>query len=156
DDMQHKIVCSFCGRKLPTGATWCERCWHGPYQTASPVWNSRPCVDGASATRATYFADGRFKGNDILPCLFREGTMLEALRYTPARQRAIEDARRAEGWTYANGMLQGWSDKQGNQIKYVQGAQYLERITSSIGGEILTFAAHNVSEGVCLLDREDI
>jgi tetratricopeptide (TPR) repeat protein len=29
DDMQHKIVCSFCGRKLPDGATWCERCWHG-------------------------------------------------------------------------------------------------------------------------------
>lgn len=156
DDMQHKIVCSFCGRKLPNGATWCERCWHGPYLTKSPVWSSRPCVDGASATRATYFSDDRFKANDILPCLFREGTMLEELRYTPSRQRAIRDARRAEGWTYAGDSLQSWSDKQGNQIKYVQGPEYLEKITSTMGGEILTFAAHTVGEGVCLLDREDL
>ena len=159
DDMQHKIVCSFCGRKLPNGATWCERCWHGPYLTKAPVWSSRPCVDGASATRATFFADDRFNRNDILPCLFvggRGGTMLDALRYTPSRQRAIQDARRAEGWTYADGALQSWSDKQGNQIRYVQGAEYLEKITSSMGGEILTFAAHKVSEGMCLLDREDI
>ncbi|MDP9190769.1 MAG: tetratricopeptide repeat protein [Acidobacteriota bacterium] len=158
DDMQHKIVCSFCGRKLPAGATWCERCWHGPYLTKSPVWSSRPCIDGASATRATYFSEDRFNGNDVLPCLFGsgDGTMLEALRYTPSRQRAIQDARRAEGWTYADGALQSWSDKQGNQIRYVQGPEYLEKITSSMGGEILTFAAHVTGEGVCLLNREDI
>jgi tetratricopeptide (TPR) repeat protein len=159
DDMQHKIVCSFCGRKLPNGATWCERCWHGPYLTKAPVWSSRPCVDGASATRATYFSDDRFHRNDILPCLFvggKEGTMLEELRYTPSRQRAIRDARRAEGWTYAGDVLQSWSDKQGNQINYVQGPEYLEKITSTMGGEILTFAAHTVGEGVYLLDREDI
>jgi tetratricopeptide (TPR) repeat protein len=158
DDMQHKIVCSFCGRKLPAGATWCERCWHGPYLTKSPVWSSRPCIDGASATRATYFSEDRFHRNDVLPCLFNggDGTMLEALRYTPSRQRAIQDARRAEGWTYADGALQSWSDKQGNQIHYVQGPEYLEKVTSSMGGEILTFAAHTAGEGVCLLDREDI
>ena len=156
DDMQHKILCSFCGRKLPNGATWCERCWHGPYLTKAPVWSSRPCVDGASATRATYFSDDRFKANDILPCLFKEGTMLDELRYTPSRQRAIRDARRAEGWTYAGDALQSWNDKQGNQIKYVQGPEYLEKITSTIGGEILTFAAHTAGEGVCLLDREDV
>lgn len=160
DDMQHKIVCSFCGRKLPTGATWCERCWHGPYLTNAPVWSSRPCVDGASATRATYFSDERFNKNDILPCLFGgvggRGTMLDALRYTPSRQRAIQDARGAEGWTYAGDVLQSWSDKQGNQIKYVQGREYLEKITSTMGGEILTYAAHTAGESVCLLDREDI
>ncbi len=156
DDMQHKLVCSFCGHKLPEGATWCERCWHGPYLTSSPVWSSRPCVDGASATRATYFADDRFHRNDILPCMFQEGTMREALRYSPAKQRAIQDARRAEGWTYANGVLQSWSDKQGNQIKYVQGPQYLEKITSTIGGEILDYSAHAAGEGVFLLDRENL
>lgn len=156
DDMQHKLVCSFCGRKLPEGATWCERCWHGPYLTKSPVWASRPCIDGASATRATFFADGRFNRNDILPCLFAEGTMRESLRYTPARQRAIQDARRAEGWVYGGGVLQSWSDKQGNQIRYVQGADYLEKITSTMGGEILTYAAHPAGEGVMLLDREDV
>ena len=156
DDMQHKIVCSFCGRKLPIGATWCERCWHGPYLTKEPVWSSRPCVDGATATRATYYSDDRFKGNDNLPCMFKDGTMLDALRYTPSRQRAIQDARRAEGWTYAGNVLQSWSDKQGNTIKYVQGPEYLEKITSSMGGEILTYAAHTVGEGVCLLDREEM
>ncbi|HYC58841.1 MAG TPA: tetratricopeptide repeat protein [Thermoanaerobaculia bacterium] len=155
DDMQHKIVCAFCGRKLPAGAMWCERCWHGPYLTPQPVWSSRPCVDGASATRATYFADDRFAKNDILPCLLKD-KMREALRYTPARVREIRDARRAEGWTYAGDVLQGWSDKQGNQIRYVQGPEYLEAITSSIGGEILTFAAHAAGDGIYLLDREDV
>ena len=156
DDMQHKLVCSFCGRKLPEGATWCERCWHGPYLTGEPVWSSRPCVDGASATRATYFADDRFHRNDILPCMFKEGTMREALRYSPAKQIAIRDARRAEGWTYSGDMLQGWSDKQGNQIKYVQGPEYLEKITSTMGGEILNYTAHAVGDGVFLLDREEL
>jgi Flp pilus assembly protein TadD len=155
DDMRTKIVCSFCGRKLPAGATWCERCWHGPYLVKSAVWNSRPCIEGASATRATYFADGRFNNNDILPCLSRNGTMLESLRYTPSRQRAIQDARKAEGWTYAGDSLQSWSDKQGNQVRYAQGADYLERVTSS-GGEILGYAAHPMGTGVWLLDREDL
>jgi len=80
DDRRTKIVCSFCGRKLPIGTTWCERCWHGPYLVKSPVWNSRPCVDGASATRATYYSDARFHRNDVLPCLWKNGTMLESCR----------------------------------------------------------------------------
>ena len=60
------------------GATWCHRCWHGPYLTSSPIWNSRPCGDGATATRATYYADGRFAKNDTLPCLF-SGPVLDTL-----------------------------------------------------------------------------
>jgi tetratricopeptide (TPR) repeat protein len=155
EDMRTKIVCPFCGRKLPSGATWCERCWHGPY-AANAVWNTRSCAEGASATRATYFADGRFDRNDILPCMFKAPNMLEALRYTPARQREIRDARRAEGWTFANDALQGWSDKQGNAIRYVQGPDYLEKITSTLGGEILTYVAHPGGEGIWLLDREDL
>jgi tetratricopeptide (TPR) repeat protein len=155
DDMRTKILCSHCGRKLPVGATWCERCWHGPYLVKQPVWSSRPCIDGASATRATYFADDRFHRNDILPCMFKGGSMLESLRYSPARQQAIRDARKAEGWTFSGDMLSGWSDKQGNTIKYVQGPQYLEKVTSSTGGEILAYVAHEQG-GYWLLDREDI
>ena len=37
----------------------------------------------------------------------QHGTMLESLRYTPARQRAIQDARKAEGWTYSGEIIQG-------------------------------------------------
>jgi len=156
DDMRTKIVCPFCGRKLPEGATWCERCWHGPYLVKSAVWSSRPCVEGASATRATYFAGDRFDRNDVLPCIFKDGSMLDSLRYSPARQRDIQNARKAEGWTYAGDVLQSWSDKQGNQIRYLQGNDYLERVTSSVGGEILTYVAHPGGEGIWLLDREDL
>lgn len=156
DDMATKIVCSFCGHKLPAGATWCERCWHGPYLVNSAVWNSRSCASGASATRATYFSDARFNRNDILPCTFNGPSLREALRYTPARQREIRNARRAEGWTYDGELLTGFTDKAGNQIKYEQGPDYLQRVTSTSGGEILTYDAHVLTPGVWLLDREDL
>ena len=156
EEMQTKIVCSFCGHKLPAGATWCHRCWHGPYLVKSAVWSSRPCVDGASATRATYFADARFNRNDVLPCLSKNGTLLETLRYTPARQRAIQEARRAEGWTYQGDVLQNWSDRQGNSIRYLQGPDYLEKVVSTSAGEVLTYVAHPGGEGFWLLDREDL
>lgn len=156
EETRTKIVCSFCGYKLPAGTTWCHRCWHGPYLVKSAVWNSRPCVEGASATRATYFSDMRFNKNDVLPCLYRQGTMLETLRYSAARQHAIQDARRAEGWTYDGDVLQSWSDRQGNSVRYAQGPEYLEKITSTIGGEILTYVAHAGGEGYWLLDREDL
>jgi Tfp pilus assembly protein PilF len=151
-DMKTKIVCPFCGWLLPIGAIWCPHCWHGPYLTQSP-WSSRPCGDGATATRATYYADNRFAKNDSLPCLFT-GTMLDALRYTPARQRQVQEARKAEGWTYAGDVIQGWRDRQGNEIRYVQGSDYLEKIVSPSGGDVLLFAAHRAG-GIWLLDRED-
>jgi tetratricopeptide (TPR) repeat protein len=149
-DMKSRIVCSFCGLRLPIGSTWCHRCWHGPYLTSSPVWNTRPCVDGATATRATYYSDDRFAKNDVLPCLF-PGTMLDALRYTPAKQKRIQDTRKAEGWTYNGEIIQGWR----SDIRYVQGADYLEKIVSPSGGEILNYSAHRAGDFV-LLDREDV
>ena len=151
DDMRTKIVCSFCGRKLPAGATWCERCWHGPYPVQSPVWSSRSCAGGATATRATYYSDERFNRNDVLPCLWQNGTMLESLRYSAARQREIQNARKAEGWIYAGDVLQGNAE-----VRFVQGPQHLERVTSNTNGEILTYVAHPGGEGIWLLDREDL
>lgn len=151
ENMRTKIVCSFCGHMLSANATWCNRCWRGPYLVKQPVWSSRPCVEGASATRATYFADERFNKNDILACL-TQGALRESLRYSPAKQRAIQDARKAEGWTYQNGFLAA----QGNTLRYVQGADYLERVVAPNGGEILTYVAHGAGEGVWLLDREDL
>lgn len=155
DDMKAKILCPFCGLRLPIGAPWCPRCWHGVYLVSSAVWNSRPCIDGTSATRATYYADGRFAKNDSLTCLFN-GTMLDALRYAPKRQRNIQDARKAEGWSYNGEIIQGWSDRQGNQIKYVQGAGYLEKVVSPASGDALAYTAHAAADGTWLLDREDL
>ncbi len=155
EDMKSKIVCSFCGLKLAPGAMWCHRCWHGPYISTAPVMNTRPCVEGASATRATYYSDNRLAKNDALACLYANGTMRESLRYTPARQHAIQDARKAEGWSYAGDIIQGWSDKQGNQVTYTQGAGRLEKIVSS-AGDFLQFDAHPAADGSWLLDREDV
>jgi tetratricopeptide (TPR) repeat protein len=149
DDMRTKILCPFCGLKLPASATWCPRCWHGPYLTSSAVWNSRPCVDGAIATRATYFADGRFAKNDTLPCMYN-APLREAFRYSPARQKAIQEARKAEGWTYSGDVIQAFADR----VKYVQGAAYLERVIAPPTGEFLDYAAHQASDGTWLLDRE--
>ena len=153
EDMRTKIVCSFCGHRLASGATWCHRCWHGPYLTTSANWNSRPCVDGATATRSTFFNGDRFNRNESLPCLFN-GPMAEALRYSPARQKAIQKTRKAEGWTYVGEVIQGWRNRDGSEIRYAQGTDYLEKIDSSSGGEILNFNAHRAGDG-WLLDRED-
>lgn len=155
-DMNTKVVCSFCGLRLSPGAMWCHRCWHGPYVTTSAALNTRPCVDGASATRSTYYADGRLAKNDALPCMFQNGAMRDSLRYTPARQHAIQDARKAEGWTYNGEVIQGWSDAQGNQVQYVQAADHLEKIVSATTGETLRFDAHPAADGTWLLDREDM
>jgi tetratricopeptide (TPR) repeat protein len=155
EDMKTKIVCPFCGHRMPSNAMWCPRDWHGPYATASAIWNSRPCVEGATATRSTFYADNRLAKNDSLPCLTQTGTMRESLRYTPSRQRAIQDARKAEGWTYKGDVIQGWTDRQGNEVRFVHGADHLERIISVSTGEVLEFDAHK-SGDVWLLDREDV
>jgi tetratricopeptide (TPR) repeat protein len=149
EDMKVKIVCAFCGYRLHLGALWCPRCWHGPYLTTQPVWSSRPCVEGASATRTTY-ASANFAKNDTLPCLF-DGSLREALRYSPAKQRMIQDARKAEGWTYNGEIIQGLRD----QLRYVQGPEYLERIIAPATGETLNFVAHKSGE-TWLLDREEM
>jgi tetratricopeptide (TPR) repeat protein len=135
EDMKTKIVCPFCGLRLPAGATWCHRCWH--------LTSSSPAC--ATATRATFYADGRFAKNDTLPCV------AENLRYSAALQHSIQDARKAEGWTYNGEIIQGYRD----QVKYGQGPDYLEKIAAPATGEILDFSAHPV--GVTfLLDREDV
>jgi tetratricopeptide (TPR) repeat protein len=156
EDMKSKIVCAFCGHRLQDGATWCHRCWRGPYDSQSAVLNSRACVSGATATRSTYYSDHRLQKNDPLSCLFQSGTVRDTLRYTPARQKSIQEARKAEGWTYSGEIIQGWADKQGNQLRLVQGPDYLERIVSPGTGEVLEFAAHKASGGYWLLDREDV
>lgn len=155
-DMRTKLVCSFCGHRIAEGSTWCHRCWRGPYTASSPVWNSRPCVEGATATRSTFFLDNRLHKNDALTCMIPGGTMREALRYSPSLQRSIQDARKAEGWTYQGEVIQGWADRHGNQVRYIQGSSYLERIISISTGETLDFESHAGPNGRWLLDREDI
>jgi len=149
EDMKTKILCPFCGLRLPIGAGWCPRCWHGPYFTSSPLWSAMPCTDGASVTRAMYFAEERFKGNESLPCLV-PGTLLEALRYSPVKQKAIQEARKAEGWAYNGEIIQGKAD-----VKLVQGPESLDHVLAMGTGEVLQYAAHKAGDA-WLLDREDL
>lgn len=152
-EMQSKFLCPFCGHRLPLGATWCPRCWHGPYQTSSAAWNTRPCLEGASSTRAMYYLEDRLHKSETLRCAW-DGTMAEALRYSPEKQKAIQDARKAAGWSFRDGMIVGWRDEQGGELRYLQGPDTLERIESTTGGEILTFDAHRSGEN-WLLDRDE-
>lgn len=153
-DMRTMLVCPFCGNKVSIGSTWCHRCWHGPYLTSSPLWNSRPCVPGATATRSSYYFDGRVSKNEDLPCLTEGGAFLAAVRYSPKRQDEVQAARRAEGWTYAGDVLQAKNAKDNGQIVLSQN-DYLKRAVSSSTGEILEYGAHQSPEGVWLLDAED-
>jgi tetratricopeptide (TPR) repeat protein len=155
NDMQSMFVCSFCGHKLPLGTTWCHRCWHGPYLFGSPQWNSRPCSVGAAATRTTFYQDGRFGGNEELACTVKGGLMKDALRYTPVKRMAIQNARRAEGWTYENDLLT--EKKIGSEvvIRLDQGTDYLERLRALGSGDVLSYeAAREGSQW--LLQKEDI
>ena len=52
-------------------------------------------------------------------------------------------------------IIQGWRDKQGSEIRYIQGPDYLERVESPNSGEILRYAAHRAGD-YWLLDREDM
>lgn len=151
EEMNTKLVCSFCGHRLERGATWCHRCWHGPYSITPS--SAQACVAGATATRALYFSADRFFRNETLSCTVG-GPAGEALRYSPSRQRAIQDARKAEGWSYNGEVIQGWKGRDGQEIRYLQGAEYLERADAPDTGDILLFSAHRAGS-LWLLDRED-
>jgi tetratricopeptide (TPR) repeat protein len=128
EEMKTKIVCPFCGLRLPLGAMWCPRCWHGPYA------NARACSGGA--TRTSFYADDRLAKTETLSCV-----PFDDLHYTPAKQKQIQDARKRKGWTYDGEILTGPG--------LVQGADYLER------AGILTYQAHKAGD-VWLLDREEL
>lgn len=155
NDMQTKFVCSFCGHKLPLGATWCHRCWHGPYLFDSPQWNSRPCAVGATATRTTFYQDGRFGSNEELACMVKGGLMKDVLRYTPERQKAIQNARRAEGWTYENDMLKEKVIGSLAVVQLDQGTDYLERLRALGSGNVLSYQATR-QDNEWLLQAEDL
>jgi tetratricopeptide (TPR) repeat protein len=155
-DMRTKFVCPYCGVKLENGATWCHRCWHGPYLFDEPEWSSRPCLDGASATRTMYYLDGRFGGNELLSCLSKEGRYGEALAYSPSKQKTIRAARKVEGWVYDGDMLV--EKKVGDQKVVVleQGSEVLERFLAPVSGDVLSYEAAKAGASSWNLVREEV
>lgn len=155
-DMRTKFVCPYCGVKLENGATWCHRCWHGPYLFDEPQWNSRPCLDGASATRTLFYLDGRFGGNELLACTSKEGHYGETLAYSPAKQKTIRAARKAEGWVYDGDLLV--ERKVGDQKVLVleQGDEVLERLLAPVSGDVLSYEAAKAGAQSWNLVREEV
>ncbi|MBI2213481.1 MAG: tetratricopeptide repeat protein [Acidobacteria bacterium] len=155
-DMRTKFICPFCGLKLENGATWCHRCWHGPYLFDEPQWSSRPCLEGASATRTLYYMDGRFGGNELLSCLSKEGRYGETLGYSPAGQRSIRAARKAEGWVYDGDIIV--EKRVGDQkvIVLEQGSDVLERLLAPVSGDVLRYEAEKAGAERWNLQREDV
>ncbi|MGK2857765.1 MAG: tetratricopeptide repeat protein [Thermoanaerobaculia bacterium] len=155
-DMRTKFVCPFCGVKLENGATWCHRCWHGPYLFDEPQWNSRPCVVGASATRTMFYLDGRFGGNEVLACNIKSGRYGESLSYSPSRQKAIRDARRSEGWVYQADQLVEKKVGEQRVIVLEQGPEVLERLLAPASGDVLSYTAETGGERRWNLATEDL
>jgi tetratricopeptide (TPR) repeat protein len=154
EGMSSATVCSFCGHRLSSSAVWCHRCWHGPFAGSGSRWNGRTCHKGVSAVRSTFYGGGRLHQNEDLPCLFQEPSFQQGVRYSRARQRAIEEIRRNDGWVYRDGVLQGMKKSEGEEVRFVQG-QHLERISSPASGGLLTFSAKRSGE-TWLLEREDL
>ncbi len=155
-DMRTKFVCPFCGLKLENGSTWCHRCWHGPYLFDEPHWNSRPCAVGASATRTLFYLDGRFGGNEVLSCNIKSGRFGEPLSYTPSKQKAIRDARKAEGWTYQGDYLVEKKVGEQKVIVLEQGPDVLDRLLAPASGDVFSFLPEKSGEGRWNLASEDL
>lgn len=155
-DMRTKFVCPFCGVKLGDGATWCHRCWHGPYLFDEPHWNSRPCAVGASATRTMFYLDGRFGGNEVLSCNIKSGRFGESLSYSPSSQKAIRDARKSEGWVYDGDVLVEKRIGEQKVIVLEQGEDVLERLLAPASGDVLVYSAEKSGEGHWNLVDEEL
>ncbi|HSN69312.1 MAG TPA: tetratricopeptide repeat protein [Thermoanaerobaculia bacterium] len=153
-EMRTMIVCPFCGHKLPEDAPWCPHCWKGPYLSAGTGWTARSCAKGASAIRTTAYGGGRLAQNEELPCLIAGASLREDLRYSRARQKAIRQAREAEGWKYEGENLVSPRDQEGRELRLVHG-QYLEKLVSPASGDLLTFAARPGANGRWLLEQEE-
>jgi len=154
NDMHSRFLCPFCGYKLAAGAMWCQRCWHGPYIPRSPVWNTRVCGQGGTATRATFYSDGRLHQNEDLPCLIKEANFAETLSYSRAKQRAIQKAREAEGWTYDGDVIQQLSSGENVEFKLVQNDSLVE-VQALSTGDVLDYRGKQFADGRWQLEYEE-
>lgn len=147
------LVCAFCGWRLTPGQYWCPRCWHGPYLAQEARFNTRPCGVGASATRASYYRDGRVALNEPLACLYQGENMLEALRYSRIRQRAIQQERQSDGWSYEDDVIVALEDG-GEEVVELEQRDYLRYLVAESSGVALQYGADQIGDVFYLLDED--
>jgi len=147
-----RIMCPFCGEKLPVGARWCHRCWHGPYELDGAL-NARACGTETTVTRTATDVAGKVRENETLACLYPGASVRELVQYDSRRQRALWKQREEEGWTRAGG---GPVSRARNGIPEIrlQQATHLAEVELLPAGEVYRFDAHQTTDGIWLLDAE--
>lgn len=148
-----KLLCPFCGAILPAGARWCHRCWHGPYDVTSAGWSERACDAHVVVTRSFQDAAGKTRLSEPVGCAYPGATLSEYLQYSQIRRAAVQEARTAEGWTFAkDGLLQSRRSASGADLALQQG-DYLQRVDNLLTGEVFGYHAHTTTtDGIWLLD----
>ncbi len=152
-DRRDNHVCPFCGEKVSRDSLWCPRCWHGPYEPPAARFSTRPCGEGASATRTTFYSNERVHQNEDLACNFT-GSRSELLRFSTAKQRLIRKARIDEGWTFREDALVSYRARESNVLRLVQG-NTLEKLINLSTGDVLNYSGHS-SGNRWLLDQEQV
>lgn len=87
--------------------------------------------------------------------MVRGGLMKDVLRYTPERQKAIQNARRAEGWVYEGDVLKEKLIGSKPVVQLDQGTEYLERMRALSSGDVLSYQATR-DGSQWLLQSEDL
>lgn len=153
-DMRMRPMCPYCGEKLPEGAQWCHRCWHGPYDVDAAAWNVRACEAKVTARRTFYDAAGRVRESDAPACMYPGRTLRDFLQYSRRRQTATWKARESEGWTrLPSGALSTRNRGDALEVRLDQ-ASYLAAGEIVATGEVFEYAAHQTPDGIWLLDQE--
>lgn len=153
-DMRTKLMCPVCGAKLPAGARWCHRCWHGPYDVTNAAWNARACDSRAVVTRSMQDVNGKTRVSEPLACLFAGRSLRDFLQYSRASQTAVRDARAAEGWSFTTeGLLQSRRGASGVEVTMRNG-DYLQGVENLATGEAFDYKGHMTADGIWLLDAQ--
>jgi hypothetical protein len=92
----------------------------------------------------------------VLACNIKSGRFGEPLAYSPAKRKAIRDARKAEGWVYSGDALVEKKVGEQKVIVLEQGAEVLERLLAPASGDVFAYEAERVSDGRWNLAGEEL
>lgn len=152
-DQQSSIVCSFCGRRLSGASAWCPDCGHGPFVRDSAQWSTRSCTPGAAATRSSFDPTGTLRQSESLACLY-SGSYADALGFSTPKRRAIQAARKAEGWSYSNDRITSFRSGEA-VIELQHDGEHLARIASTSAGDLLIHTGRLLDNGRWQVESED-
>jgi tetratricopeptide (TPR) repeat protein len=152
-DKRTRIMCPFCGEKLPAGAHWCHRCWHGPYDDDGVSLDARACEARTAVTRTASDITGKVRERETLGCLYPGSSMRDLVQYGGQRQHATWKQRESEGWGRDAGTIVSYA-RAGTPVLRLDQTTRLSAVELLPAGEVLPFTSHQTPDGIWLLDRE--